>query len=73
MCILREDPAVPPVVHGPQRHPQALINKTKDKLKLLGIRKMKTSPYHPAANGLVERFNSTLKAMLAMFSKDYPK
>ncbi|KAK3719590.1 hypothetical protein QZH41_004747 [Actinostola sp. cb2023] len=33
----------------------------------LGITKMKTSVYHPEGNGLVERFHSTLKAMLKKF------
>ena len=33
----------------------------------LGINKIKTSIYHPQANGLVERFNGTLKAMLKKF------
>ena len=33
----------------------------------LGIRKIKTSIYHPEGNGLVERFHSTLKAMLKKF------
>ena len=33
----------------------------------LGISKIKTSIYHPQANGLVERFNGTLKAMLKKF------
>ena len=33
----------------------------------LGITKIKTSIYHPEANGLVERFNGTLKAMLRKF------
>ena len=29
--------------------------------RLLPIRRLTTSPYHPACNGLVEKFNGTLK------------
>lgn len=36
----------------------------------LGITKIQTSVYHPEANGLVERFNGTLKTMLRKFVKD---
>ena len=32
--------------------------------KLLGIKSIHTSPYHPQTDGLVERFNQTLKQML---------
>ena len=35
--------------------------------ELLGISRIKTSVYHPEANGLVERFNGTLKHMLKKF------
>lgn len=31
---------------------------------LLGVRALKTAPYHPQTDGLVERFNQTLKNML---------
>ena len=33
----------------------------------LGIQALRTSPYHPQTDGLVERFNQTLKAMLRRF------
>ena len=41
--------------------------------KLLQIRKMNTTPYHPQANGLVENFNGTLKKMLKCYAKDEPE
>ncbi|XP_068121096.1 uncharacterized protein [Hyperolius riggenbachi] len=36
----------------------------KDLCKLLGIQQLRTSVYHPQTDGLVERFNKTLKSML---------
>lgn len=38
--------------------------------KQLGITAMKTTPYHPQTDGLVERFNQTLKRMLQKFVSD---
>ena len=37
--------------------------------ELLGTVKTKTTPYHPRSDGLVERFNRTLLAMLAMLCR----
>ena len=35
--------------------------------RLLHIKRIRTTPYHPQTDGLVERFNGTLKGMLKMF------
>uniref|UniRef100_A0A8C6LCR8 ribonuclease H n=1 Tax=Nothobranchius furzeri TaxID=105023 RepID=A0A8C6LCR8_NOTFU len=40
---------------------------------LLGVTGIKTSPYHPQTDGLVERFNKTLKSMLRKFVKNSGK
>ena len=40
---------------------------------LCGCKGIRTSPYHPQANGQVERFHSTLKSMLKKVVKQQPK
>ena len=40
--------------------------------RLLDISHIKTSPYHPQTDGLVERFNGTLKTMLRKFVQEHP-
>ena len=41
-----------------------LSNLMLDVCKLLGIQKLNTTAYHPQCDGMVERFNRTLKSML---------
>ena len=41
--------------------------------KLLSIKQLNTTPYHPACNGLVEKFNGTLKNMIRKMSAERPK
>lgn len=41
--------------------------------RLLSMRQLTTTPYHPQCNGLVERFNGTLKTMLRRLCVERPK
>ncbi|XP_076438810.1 uncharacterized protein LOC143277793 [Babylonia areolata] len=41
--------------------------------RLLSVRGLTTTPYHAQCNGLVERFNATLKAMLRRLSYEKPR
>lgn len=41
--------------------------------QLLGIKRVRTTPYHPQTDGLVERFNQTLKNILTKFVSDIGK
>ncbi|XP_063601110.1 uncharacterized protein LOC134777201 [Penaeus indicus] len=41
--------------------------------KLLGIKPLFTTPYHPSCNGRIERFHSTLKASLRKLCIEKPK
>ena len=35
-----------------------------DLCRLMDIKQLKTSPYHPQTDGMLERFHATLKAMV---------
>ena len=41
--------------------------------RLLACQGLQTTPYHPMANGLCERFNGTLKKMLKRMAAEQPK
>ena len=45
----------------------------KEVSRLLSFKQLVTSPYHPICNGLVERFNGTLKKMLTKLCAERPK
>ncbi|PIK41188.1 hypothetical protein BSL78_21960 [Apostichopus japonicus] len=45
----------------------------KEVSRLLSIRRLTTTPYHAMCNGLVEKFNGTLKAMLKKMCDERPK
>ncbi|KAL5007617.1 hypothetical protein ScPMuIL_016423, partial [Solemya velum] len=40
----------------------------KELCRLLSIKKLSSTPYHPQTNGLVEKFNGTLKTMLKTYA-----
>ena len=41
--------------------------------RLLSIKQLTTTPYHPQCNGLVEKFNGTMKSMLKKMSDERPR
>ena len=44
----------------------------KEVARILGVRQLYTTPYHPKANGACERFNGTLKQMLRRMCQERP-
>ena len=53
--------------------PQLMSRVMKEVSRLLSFRQLVTTPYHPQCNGLVERFNGTLKTMLVKMCEERPK
>ena len=51
------------IIHD--RAPEFLSDVLQDTAFILGIKQLPTSPSHPQCDGLVERFNRTLKLMLS--------
>ena len=52
---------------------QFLSGVMKEVSRLLSMNQLVTTPYHPMCNGLVERFNGTLKMMLKRMCAERPK
>lgn len=52
---------------------QFTSNLMKEVGRLLSLAQLTTTPYHPACNGLVEKFNGTLKQMLRRMAAERPK
>ena len=44
----------------------------KENPRLLSIKQLTTRPYHPMCNGLVEKFNGTLKSMVKRMAHERP-
>jgi len=52
---------------------QFLSGVMKEVSRLLSMNQLVTTPYHPMCNGLVEKFNGTLKTMLKRMCAEKPK
>ncbi|KAK3711512.1 hypothetical protein QZH41_016430, partial [Actinostola sp. cb2023] len=55
------------------RGSQFISDCMKEVARLLNINQLTTTPYHPMCNGLVEKFNGTLKTMLRRLSSEQPR
>ena len=62
---------VPDILHTDQgRNFESTLLKEVHVCKLLGIVKIRTTPYHPQSDGLVERFNRTLLNLLSLAASE---
>jgi len=52
---------------------QFVSSMMKEVSRILSVKQLVTSPYHPMCNGLCEKFNGTLKAMLKKVCSEKPK
>ncbi|KAK7106818.1 hypothetical protein V1264_018032 [Littorina saxatilis] len=58
----------------PQRYsPTEALNSREEAARLLSLEQHFTTPYHAQCNGLVERFNGTLKTMLKKLAQEKPR
>lgn len=52
---------------------QFLSECMKEVRRLLSIKHLTTTPYHPTCNGLTEKFNGTMKSMLKRLCNEQPR
>ena len=52
--------------------PQFISNLMSEVLKMMGIKHVFSTPYHPQSNGLCERMNGTLKTLLKKVAFNHP-
>ena len=52
---------------------QFVSSMMKEVSRILSVKQLVTTPYHPMCNGLCEKFNGTLKAMLKKVCSEKPK
>jgi hypothetical protein len=52
---------------------QSTSSLMKEVSSIISVRQITSTPYHPMTNGMVERFNETLKQMLKRMCSDRPK
>ena len=45
----------------------------KEVMRLLSIKQLTTTPYHPMCNGLMEKLNATMKSMLKRLCSEHPR
>jgi transposase InsO family protein len=50
--------------------PQLMSGVMKEVSRLLSVKQLVTTPYHPMYNGLVERFNGILKTMIVKMCQE---
>ena len=62
-----------PAQHTLGQRPPVKLKLSHAAYKLLGVRKIATSSYHPNGNGGVERVNHTMAQMLTMLVNELPK
>jgi hypothetical protein len=63
---------IPEIIHSDQRR-EFEAEMSQELCMMLGIAKSRTTPYHPEGNGMIVRFNETLKNAVAKITTQHGK